>query len=920
MPPTRKPQKMEQRVNTILAFATGLEESLRSHDTLPSTTKELYRFIDDLPLSNDAAVVCRARDLDSHGTRLWNLAVKLNKADSTDAELVCLVRVFACLLLDYAQRWTKRSAQNDSRVLESALKTIKNCLDRGHLSLAERAVERAAFYEERLTFTEGHILQDDTTPKGPLSKEYYVLRIALGWRQKRLDLAEIMLTKLGPRYSEFDPALAENLADLLLEIGKDQMEKLLYSDAITWLEKAYDILLGQTIEALSSNAKDLQISVMHRMVKALMGLRGEDSRAKAWNIVRNMETESGDKLAVLLLRLDLYTVDSTSSPQDFCDTLQKIVRTVHLTDSNLKTALHHVHNLRHRSPAMAHTVLASLLTERLVDAGEPKWLERVLVTTIWNITTSPDPVNELGLLGELLDTLGNKFNKVINPSATHAIQILFWKRVEASYHLQDYVGAEGWAGMALHVMFRNSGELNRGKLQRKLILCALARSDLSKAQDVCAQMSESNKCAPSTQYLIYRIALKCKDTELASDCLNSICNTSRDITLLYACVLEAQQSGDCGQTVAAMQRVIDRYDSGKPDGVHLPALLRCTARLLIERSSAHPQQNHSVNEICVLFEAAAAAQAKTATRGTTSHLFSQAELDWFSRNSYNLALRFCTSWSPSQTLRLLQACLKVGFIDLYPPDMNANLRADLSLRRLFCDYLSCSLFVVLARSDVGVEDQLRYYLGLRKVAEDFRGRLQEQLKRLEGGAKKDLLRKHTSLVAFDFEAAVRLKAWEDLFQLIEECQACNDPKIFYMLADVIMCSEAPSETIIVTLQHIFNMTWRLDTSDIEKLSRWIRCLFSLALVSKIEMAEHLLDQVLVVAVDARTKPQSYPLEELEWLATTAFNQGVDFYCASQDSACRRWTEKALSIASLSNDGGALHQLLQTKYLGLKWDH
>ena len=43
---------------------------------------------------------------------------------------------------------------------------------------------------------------------------------------------------------------------------------------------------------------------------------------------------------------------------------------------------------------------------------------------------------------------------------------LFWKRVEASYHLQDYVGAEGWAGMALHVMFRNSGELNRGKLQR----------------------------------------------------------------------------------------------------------------------------------------------------------------------------------------------------------------------------------------------------------------------------------------------------------------------------------------------------------------------------------------------------------------------------------------------------------------------
>lgn len=52
------------------------------------------------------------------------------------------------------------------------------------------------------------------------------------------------------------------------------------------------------------------------------------------------------------------------------------------------------------------------------------------------------------------------------------------------------------------------------------------------------------------------------------------------------------------------------------------------------------------------------------------------------------------------------------------------------------------------------------------MAEDFRTRLQEQLDRLEGGAKDDLLRKHSSLLAFDFEAAARLKAWESLGELI----------------------------------------------------------------------------------------------------------------------------------------------------------
>ena len=63
--------------------------------------------------------------------------------------------------------------------------------------------------------------------------------------------------------------------------------------------------------------------------------------------------------------------------------------------------------------------------------------------------------------------------------------------------------------------------------------------------------------------------------------------------------------------------------------------------------------------------------------------------------------------------------------------------------------------------------QLQHYLDVRKIAEDFRNRLPEQLQRLEGGARDDLLRKKASLIAFDFEAAVRLKTWDSLENLIE---------------------------------------------------------------------------------------------------------------------------------------------------------
>ena len=56
---------------------------------------------------------------------------------------------------------------------------------------------------------------------------------------------------------------------------------------------------------------------------------------------------------------------------------------------------------------------------------------------------------------------------------------------------------------------------------------------------------------------------------------------------------------------------------------------------------------------------------------------------------------------------------------------------------------------------------------MRKVIDDFRVDVRGQVKRLEGGAKADLQRKHTSLLAFDYEAAARLKAWDSLGQIIK---------------------------------------------------------------------------------------------------------------------------------------------------------
>ena len=57
--------------------------------------------------------------------------------------------------------------------------------------------------------------------------------------------------------------------------------------------------------------------------------------------------------------------------------------------------------------------------------------------------------------------------------------------------------------------------------------------------------------------------------------------------------------------------------------------------------------------------------------------------------------------------------------------------------------------------------------------------------------------------------------------------------------------------MIVTLQQIINATWQHDSNNIDKLARWIRCLFTLALTSNVDTAEQLLGQAVNIAESSK---------------------------------------------------------------------
>lgn len=63
----------------------------------------------------------------------------------------------------------------------------------------------------------------------------------------------------------------------------------------------------------------------------------------------------------------------------------------------------------------------------------------------------------------------------------------------------------------------------------------------------------------------------------------------------------------------------------------------------------------------------------------------------------------------------------------------------------------------------------------------------------------------------------------------------------------------------------------------------------------------------------------WPENELEWMATTAFNHAIDCYGARETEQAKAWATKAINLAHYCRDGGGLEGVLQEKYMRLSLD-
>ncbi|KAE8452848.1 hypothetical protein EG329_013120 [Mollisiaceae sp. DMI_Dod_QoI] len=935
-------QEKDKRVKALLStlchpFASELEAQLSkaaSSRTAEILLKETEKNIATFPDNLNASAASKCEEIDHCGTTIWNLCTRLRREYDTDNPhdvplILLLARVFAFLLLDCAHRCGKAIAGNIPRLMKIGLKAGKTCLDRKQADLALKVLEKVGGYEGLLKKSDSEI-SDDGGSFNNMIAEYYVLRTAVAWHKGQFSIAELMFEKSISSLHLFDPYTAESLADVLYEMGKDLLGKKEYQLSSKWLDRAYNVLNRQELDKLSIDASELRISIIQSLTKALLGLPEPDAFDRARSLVTLLENELGDKLVVLLLKIELLSFP-THGPFDsgsYSDVLLRMTRTMFLNDGNFSLIMFHIRKLNDKSPSLACKALDAFLTLRLLKAEESleSWIGKALVTRLWFTVNQRDSEDALQSLYDLFEVIIANMTKPLPAEATLAAHTLLWKRIESNYAQGQYETAERWCRLGLHWIFASSGEINTARLSRKLLLCALARKDIGNAKEMFNSMPDSTRNEPMSRFLMYKIAVRGGDTDLAAECLqaiNSAARVTQDLTLLYGCVLDAQQVGDKKQTLAGLQLVLEKSDYGVQTPVHLPSLLRLTISLMLALLEENPGYENSealdtIDKLCKAFERGAVAVRKARS---SSNLVDTAwtidELEWFSKNSYNLAIKHLSDWNPRNSLQMLKSCL--DFMDQYPKDISEQILEDLSLRKMFCAFSAATALISLARAEDSIEAQMQDYLNVRKHVDMFDTLLQEKVDNMNEDMEQDLRRKLSILAAFDFEAACRLKAWDGLSEAVLKADACRSAQVYEIMADIVLCSEAPTAVLINTLKKIINEAWGLESLDTTKLAKYMRCLFQIAISNNQVIAEQLLDQIHNHAEEAAESEQPYPSEELEWIATKAFNHAIDLYCAGADEGCRDWAGRALNIAHYCTDGGSLEKLLQSKLVGLKFE-
>lgn len=920
---------------SIQAYCTQLLSCVISGDVPPVHANKIREYIDAHISRHNATYNQDDRHLfDELGAKLWNATTKYMRADQTQTTpgLPPLLRALSFLLLDTGQPKASPSASPKKalgiavRILSTAIKAARSLLDAGFdhelcSQILSRAAHADAIFDE-LKQKASTIADDDFATAENARFDFLLLRTLSDHKRGHEGLAAMHIAASTQRLEAVAtpaPAMVEKYADLTFEIGRALRKKNEQDNALEWLEKCCRAL-ERIEEGVDPGLDELRTSAHHELVRALLGRGARADLDRAESVIDYMMMERQPTLAACVLKLDALAMRQLFPIHDFHRTIKTAMISVVLTDSTFKIIMHYIHKLSKHDSQLACQTLDSLTQLRLLEYGNLEWLEKTMINRLWLCSTNAQNMGQLEIMTQIFDEVYIGLGESFTADATYAAQALIWKCIETEASADRHKEAICWCRFALHSLFASSGEQSKSKLARKLANIALAYKDYAEARAALTAMPDSGRHELLTLYVAYKIGLREGDDDLATRSLDEVASdggqTAMDI--LYACVLEAQQSGSRAHAITCLQTILYRLDKNGPgEKEQLPIVIRCTVRILVtELDGAEPVESARIlNEIVQIMRVAG---------HNLSQYKGNDELIWMAKTSYNLALKYITVLDTTTvTEGLLDTCIM--FTNRLVELTNTG---EVTYRLCMCHFLYTAVLVVQARATDDVEHAKAIYGSVRQHVRHC----QDALSNCTDDEKKSLSFQSAAAIRFDLEAIIALGAWEDLNAALDIAMRTitNETADLDTLADLVIViheqmirasiDKTYHEKLPNVLQHIVNHSWRRDRSNMLKVARWIRCVFRMTLSVNTAMAMQCLEQAAAIAarVTSTARPgEQYPQTELEWLASTAFNHAVDLFCASeQQLEYRRWAEAALNLAKTAVLDKEFYEHMQRSFIRL----
>jgi hypothetical protein len=171
-----------------------------------------------------------------------------------------------------------------------------------------------------------------------LTSEFYLCRMVHASKTGRIDLAEHFFTKANITGDGRHPELLETAADLCYEIGRSQQHQKLLESALSWLERAYQLINGEDIDSSSMENEDLRLAIAASFVDSLTGTSDSANSSRAWNLLTSLEQDHGlgNRMAVLAMQLNVLMkaddVDITAASA----AVSRMIRSSVLTDQTYR--------------------------------------------------------------------------------------------------------------------------------------------------------------------------------------------------------------------------------------------------------------------------------------------------------------------------------------------------------------------------------------------------------------------------------------------------------------------------------------------------------------------------------------------------------------------------------------------------------